>query len=301
MGTEYELEDAAARLVDLAYARVEMVEKRGEFAVRGGIVDLFPPTAAQPVRVEFWGDEVSELRCFSVADQRSLPAPATSSPRSSPRRAASCCSPTTVRARAAELAAEHTRTRPCRAARPRRGGHPVRGHGVADPGCFGAGPSSTCCPSCCRPAGTCWSATPSAIRTRAADLVRTGQEFLEASWLAAADGGDAPIDLGASAYRDLDDVRAVAAKAGTAVVDASSLATDPASRTTRTRRRPRAAPGSVEAYRGDIARAADRPARARRGRRGTASLVVPAAGTAQRAAEQLREHEVPVHAGRRAA
>lgn len=98
-GTEYELEALTARLVDLAYARVEMVEKRGEFAVRGGIVDLFPPTAAAPVRVEFWGDEVSELRCFSVADQRSLPdggggRPALPGPpRSSPRRAASCCSP----------------------------------------------------------------------------------------------------------------------------------------------------------------------------------------------------------------
>ena len=44
----------------------------GEFAVRGGILDVFPPTAEHPVRVEFWGDEVSEMRMFAVADQRSI-------------------------------------------------------------------------------------------------------------------------------------------------------------------------------------------------------------------------------------
>ena len=71
-GQEVELEDVVARLAGAAYSRVDLVEKRGEFAVRGGIVDLFPPTAESPVRIEFWGDEVSELRCFSVADQRSL-------------------------------------------------------------------------------------------------------------------------------------------------------------------------------------------------------------------------------------
>ena len=41
--------------------------------MRGGILDVFPLTAEHPVRVEFWGDEVSEMRMFSVADQRSIP------------------------------------------------------------------------------------------------------------------------------------------------------------------------------------------------------------------------------------
>ena len=49
----------------------DLVERRGEFAVRGGIVDVFPPTAEQPVRIDFFGDEVTEIRPFSVADQRS--------------------------------------------------------------------------------------------------------------------------------------------------------------------------------------------------------------------------------------
>ncbi|MGU7740829.1 hypothetical protein ACV2XU_27725, partial [Klebsiella pneumoniae] len=56
-----------------AYHRVDMVSRRGEFAVRGGILDVFPPTADHPFRVEFFGDEVDQIRAFSVADQRSLP------------------------------------------------------------------------------------------------------------------------------------------------------------------------------------------------------------------------------------
>ncbi len=60
------------RLADAAYTRVDLVEKRGEFAVRGGIVDVFPPTEEHPLRVEFWGDDVEEIRAFSVADQRTL-------------------------------------------------------------------------------------------------------------------------------------------------------------------------------------------------------------------------------------
>src|SRR6201997_354016 len=73
IGQEIAFEDVIARLVELAYTRVDMVGRRGEFAVRGGILDVFPPTAEHPVRIEFWGDEVSEMRMFSVADQRSIP------------------------------------------------------------------------------------------------------------------------------------------------------------------------------------------------------------------------------------
>ena len=67
-----ELDDVVRRLADAAYTRVDLVERRGEFAVRGGIVDVFPPTEEHPLRVEFWGDEVEEIRSFSVADQRTL-------------------------------------------------------------------------------------------------------------------------------------------------------------------------------------------------------------------------------------
>ena len=70
-GQECDLTSLLKSLVDAAYNRVDLVERRGEFAVRGGIVDVFPPTAEQPVRIDFFGDEVTEIRPFSVADQRS--------------------------------------------------------------------------------------------------------------------------------------------------------------------------------------------------------------------------------------
>ncbi|HEX3541175.1 MAG TPA: transcription-repair coupling factor [Acidimicrobiales bacterium] len=60
-----------ARLAGAGYRREYQVEHRGEFAVRGSIVDVFPSTAEVPVRIDLWGDEVDRLTEFSVADQRS--------------------------------------------------------------------------------------------------------------------------------------------------------------------------------------------------------------------------------------
>src|SRR3954465_6312305 len=72
VGDETDFDDAVRRLAGVAATRVDMVERRGEFAVRGGILDVFPPTEEHPLRVEFWGDTVEEVRWFKVADQRSL-------------------------------------------------------------------------------------------------------------------------------------------------------------------------------------------------------------------------------------
>ena len=74
MGQEKPFGDVVRELADAAYARVDMVTHRGEFAVRGGILDVFPPTEDHPVRIEFFGDEVEQMRWFAVADQRSLAA-----------------------------------------------------------------------------------------------------------------------------------------------------------------------------------------------------------------------------------
>ncbi len=54
----------------LGYTRTDLVERRGDFAVRGGIIDLFPPDLEHPVRVDYFGDEIEELAYFTVADQR---------------------------------------------------------------------------------------------------------------------------------------------------------------------------------------------------------------------------------------
>lgn len=63
--------DLVDRLVGLGYRREHQVEHRGEVAVRGSIVDVFPSTADVPVRIDLWGDEVDRLTEFAVADQRS--------------------------------------------------------------------------------------------------------------------------------------------------------------------------------------------------------------------------------------
>lgn len=71
-GDEIEFDTIAPMLAGLGYQRTDRVEARGEFAIRGGIVDLFPAQSDRPLRVDFWGDEVDEVREFSVASQRSL-------------------------------------------------------------------------------------------------------------------------------------------------------------------------------------------------------------------------------------
>ncbi len=69
-GIEIELDAALDRLVSLGYERVDRVSRPGEFAVRGGIVDVFPSTRRSPVRVEWWGDEIDSVRAVSLATQR---------------------------------------------------------------------------------------------------------------------------------------------------------------------------------------------------------------------------------------
>jgi transcription-repair coupling factor (superfamily II helicase) len=69
-GTEIELDATLERLVALGYERVDRASRPGEFAVRGGIVDLFSSTRRSPVRVEWWGDEIESVRAVSLATQR---------------------------------------------------------------------------------------------------------------------------------------------------------------------------------------------------------------------------------------
>ena len=71
-GETFDAEAALARLVAAGYRREHQVEHRGELAVRGGIIDVFPSTADAPVRIDLFGDEVDRLTTFDVADQRSV-------------------------------------------------------------------------------------------------------------------------------------------------------------------------------------------------------------------------------------
>jgi transcription-repair coupling factor (superfamily II helicase) len=68
-GDEVSFDAAVTHLATLGYERVEQVRSRGEYAVRGGLIDAYP-ALGDPLRVEFWGDEVESLRTFSVYSQR---------------------------------------------------------------------------------------------------------------------------------------------------------------------------------------------------------------------------------------
>src|SRR5512133_2610297 len=72
VGDEPGTEALAERLALAGYERVEQAQERGQFAVRGGIVDIFPATGREPVRLELFGDEVESIRAFSAFTQRTL-------------------------------------------------------------------------------------------------------------------------------------------------------------------------------------------------------------------------------------
>ena len=70
--TETTLQDLVRKLTELGYRRADSVETAGEYAVRGGILDVFPISQDNPYRVEFWGDDIDDIKVFDVASQRSI-------------------------------------------------------------------------------------------------------------------------------------------------------------------------------------------------------------------------------------
>jgi len=291
VGSEIGFEDVIARLVGLAYTRVDMVGKRGEFAVRGGILDIFPPTAEHPVRVEFWGDEVSEMRMFSVADQRSLPELTIDTV------IAVACREflltDAVRVRAAELAQNSAANGPIGSVADMlaklASGIPVDGMEALMP-VLGTG-ELTLLSTHLPPGMPLLVCDPEKVRRRAADLIRTGREFLEASWSTAALGGPddavAPIDLGslgASGFLDIGEVRA-AVEAEHPWWTLSQLSdVDAVQLEMRAAPSARGHQHSVEEIFAML--------RAHVSTGGTAAIVAPGTGTAHRVVEQLRDAEV---------
>ena len=194
-GQDADLDAVVEALAGAAYSRVDMVERRGEFAVRGGILDVFPPTEDHPLRVEFWGDTVEEVRWFSVADQRSL-----------------------------EVAEHGLWAPPCRevllsaAVRARAESLVEQLPGVADMlSKIAAGIAVEGMESLAPvlvdgmepfldllPEGThVVLVDPEKVRSRAHDLVATSQEFLAASWANASAGNAVPVDLTTLGEADL--------------------------------------------------------------------------------------------------
>ncbi|HET6357897.1 transcription-repair coupling factor [Streptomyces sp.] len=217
-GQQADLNEIVDGLAAAAYSRVELVEKRGEFAVRGGILDVFPPTEEHPLRVEFWGDDVEEIRYFKVADQRSLEV-AEHGLWAPPCRELLLTAD--VRQRAAALAEEH----------PELGELLGKiAEGIAVEGMESLAPvlvdDMELLLDVLPKGSMAVVCDPERVRTRAADLVATSQEFLQASWAATAGGGEAPIDVDAASLWGIADVRDRARELGLMWWSVSPFAAD---------------------------------------------------------------------------
>ena len=206
VGDRADLTDVADRLVAAAYTRVDMVERRGEFAVRGGLLDVFAPTEDHPLRVEFWGEVVEEVRWFAVADQRSLEV-AERGVWAPPCR--EILLTPAVRARAAALAEQFP------------GAVEMLGRlaeGIVVEGMESLMPvlAEGMVPILDLVPGDALLvvADPERVRRRAHDLVATTEEFLAAAWTSAAEGGSTPIDLRAASFATFAEVREIAARRG---------------------------------------------------------------------------------------
>ena len=185
-GDQMDLTDLARSLADAAYVRVDMVERRGEFAVRGGIVDLFAPTDPHPVRIEFFGDEVESLRSFSVADQRSIA--------DVERLWAPPCRELLLTDDVRRRASALMDVIPAAADMLGRiaAGNAVEGMESLLPVLVeGLEPLTASLPRGARIVAV----EPERLARRAEDLQKTAQEFLAAAWVSAAAGADTPIDL----------------------------------------------------------------------------------------------------------
>ena len=283
-GDEMPLEDLVARLVDLGYERVDLVERRGQLAVRGGIVDVFAPTDEHPLRLEFWGDQVEEIRAFAVTDQRSLElaphglmAPPVRELLLTPA----------VRERAAALAASLPEVAELASALAQ--GQAKEGMEALTPvlvdrmdSLVDLVPARTAVVLC----------EPERIAARAVDLVRTAEEFLAASWHNAAVGSATPIDLSGSSYADLAEREAAATARGLAWVAVSPLVRD------------------AETVEGEVIDLGIAPTQAYRGAADQAleqlrawasdgwavALTAEGHGSADRLAEQLAANGIPVTA-----
>lgn len=206
VGQEVDLTDVERSLIEAGYLRTDIVSKRGEFAVRGGILDVFAPNAPHPVRVDFFGDEVEEIRYFAVADQRSLPdtleqmwAPVVREVLLTPQ----------VRERAESLIDELPGAADMLTKL--AAGIPVDGMESLAPALVAdMEPLLALLPA----RSQVLVVDPTRVVARSIDLVATTEEFRAAAWSAAAGGGDGPLETDKASFVEYDEMVAKAAELG---------------------------------------------------------------------------------------
>ncbi|OFN73984.1 MULTISPECIES: transcription-repair coupling factor [Corynebacterium] len=207
---EHELSHILSELEFRAYKHVDMVAKRGEYATRGGILDVFPTTSDYPVRVEFWGDEITDIRQFSVADQRAIPEIEVGEVAIYPARELPITNE--VAARARELAQKFGGNAALAELLTKVGEH-IPADGMEALLAVLADDPFVTLPELLTAGTHVVLVAPEKIRTRIADLESTDAEFLAAGWEAAAMGADGPLaaeglDTSASSYRSYESLEA---------------------------------------------------------------------------------------------
>ncbi|MCF8528752.1 MAG: transcription-repair coupling factor [Aquiluna sp.] len=203
-GKDYLLPELSLKLIELAYERVDMVTRRGEYAIRGGILDVFPTTSEHALRLEFFGDQLDDIREFTVADQRSIDS----------------------RVNEIELyAAREMLITPSVAQKAREMAHEFPNlsemlekisNGIVVEGMESLAPVL---------ASKLGSITeylgkksnlilvePEKLASRAQSLIDTNNEFLHAAWDAAISGSNAPIDLSGGGFYELEEFLDTATK-----------------------------------------------------------------------------------------
>lgn len=196
-GQEVDFNLTVKQLTQAAYSRVDLVSKRGEFAVRGGILDIFSPVSDYPVRIDFFGDEVEDIRYFSVADQRTINAENHPGVFLAPPCRELLITPS-IMSKAARLKNSY----PGAAGMLEKiaGGIYVEGMESLIP--LLVDNMVTLLDHL--PEGSLpIIIEPERVRSRAADLVATNEEFLHAAWDSVTDASDAPIDLEQNGLSDL--------------------------------------------------------------------------------------------------
>ena len=268
------LEETARRLEAAAYTRVDMVESRGEYAVRGGILDVFPPSEPRPVRVDFFGDEIDEVSSFAVADQRTIETLGAVT--------ATACRELVLTDAVRERAAALADAVPGAADMLEKISQGIAVEGMESlapvlvekmvPLLDLVGDRLTVL------------LEPERVRKRAEDLTATTTEFLAAAWTSAASGGTVPVDLSAAAFAHLAEARALALSSNRGWWSFTALAAGP--ETTRLDL------SDPHTYRGELERAvADLGRLARQG--WTVVVATDGPGPGRRMAQLLGDGDVP--------
>ena len=204
-GEEYDFKRVISALNDAAYSRVDLVAKRGEYAVRGGIIDVFSPVDRYPVRLEFFGDELDEIRLFSPSDQRALGSDA-----AHPKEITLLpCRELLITPQVQSSAARVKDQYPAYASMLEKiaGGIYVEGMESLIPLLV---PELNSLISLLPADSMVMVSEPGRVHARAEDLVATNREFLHAAWENASEESDvaAPVDIAVSdaGFRTLDDI-----------------------------------------------------------------------------------------------